>query len=698
MGSEAGVPMGLKFRVNLTGFFLVAFITLTISGLAAWTIDNLALSLNHRLLTKELDEYRVKITDAADVLEENGLAGVGEYVQRAKADLLETFAARAEGMFGSLAIVTTRGEVVYPRGTQSGRGLKLSCLPEMLAGGEGEMDCSMNGERQYCRYALFPEWDWLVLVSVGADRMQQTRNQFLWRVGIVFTLASALGWWLFVRMAQGVVDPVLELSRAAADISRGNWDALPEPVSRGDEIGELSRNFVRMGQRLRGAQADLTSQADSLRSANARLEAEVVDRIRAEKELRKATSAFEGILDSMPSLVIGVDIDCRVTHWNRAARDLTGLEPQGVVGRPLHDALPRLSGLVDTVRRSMAEQSPIRMDRASFALDGELRQEDILIFPLVGETTYGAVIRLDDVTERVRLEQMMIQSEKMTSLAGLAAGMAHEINSPLAGIGGYAFNIRNRIFGDLDKNEATARECGVSLEGVREYASRRGIAQMVDGIVEAGERAARIVGNMLKFSRRSESVMTPHDMARLLDATLELLASDQDLRRGLDFRSIAITRDYQPDMPEVPCEGSEMQQVFFNLFKNGAQAMADKRYAAKAPAFTVRLCEEDGAARIEIEDNGPGMTDEVRRRIFEPFFTTKPVGQGTGLGLSVSYFIVTRQHGGSMDVRSAPGEGTTFIIHLPLGRDAADGRHCDGLTGASRTAAGRTSSFQDTKC
>ncbi len=665
--------MGLKFRVNLTGFILVAFITLTVSGLAVWTIDRLSLSLNHRLLTKELDEYGGKIAEAVAVLRENGLSGVREYVDRAKADLVADFARRADGMFGALTIVSTGGEVVYHKGAGSGRALELACLPGMVAAGEGEMDCVMGDELRFCRYALFPEWDWVVLVSVSAEEMLQTRNQFLWRVAIVFSLASVLGWWLFVRMSQGVIDPVLKLSAAAADIGRGSWETLPEPLARADEIGELSRNFVLMGGKLREAQADLTSQADCLRRANTRLEAEVAERVRAEKDLRKVTAAFEGILDSMPSLVIGVNIDCRIAHWNRAARDLSGMEPESVIGQPLHEAVPRLSGLVDIVQRSMAEGSPARLDRVTYSRGGEQRQEDILIFPLVSETTYGAVIRLDDVTERVRLEEMMIQSEKMNSLGGLAAGMAHEINSPLAGIGANAFNIKNRIFGDLEKNEAAARECGVSLAGVRAYATKREIPKMTDFIAEAGERASKIVANMLKFSRSAESALAPQDMARLLDATLELLAGDYDVRKWLDFGSVRIVREFQEDMPQVVSEGSEMQQVFFNLFKNGVQAMASKEYSEGGPCFVVRLREDEGTARIEIEDNGPGLPEEIRRRAFEPFFTTKPVGQGTGLGLSVSYFIVTRQHGGTMEVQSAPGEGTKFIIRLPMSADAARG-------------------------
>lgn len=661
--------MGLKFRVNLAGFFVAACIALTISGLAVWTIDHLTLSLNQRLLSLELDECRTKVAESAQVLKEIGLSGVAAYVDRAKSDLLAAFASRADSLFGRLDIVTSRGVTVMSGEQGDGRKLEIPCLGRMAAGGGGELDCPVNGAVRVGRYAYITEWDWVLLVSVSAEEMQRTRNQFLGRVGVVFVLVSLLGWWLFVRMARGVVNPVLALSKAASDIRRGNWDSLPEPLDREDEIGGLSRNFAAMATRLRSAQSDLITQADSLRQANARLEAEIEERIRAERDLRKATSAIAGILDSMPSLVIGVDADCSITHWNKSARILTGLEPERVVGRPLHEAMPRLSGLEDTVRRSIAGQVPARIDRASYIWNGELRQEDILVFPLVGETAYGAVIRLDDVTERVRLEQMMIHSEKMTSLGGLAAGMAHEINSPLAGIGTSAFNIKNRIYGDLRKNVSAARECGVSLEGVRAYATMREIPKIVDSITQAGERAARIVRNMLKFSRNAESVFTAHDMAQLLDSTLELVASDYELKKTTRLGSLSVVRDYQDAMPRVRCEGSEMQQVFFNLFKNAIQAMASKEYSQGDQVLTVRLREEGEFARIEVGDNGPGMGNEVLRRIFEPFFTTKPEGQGTGLGLSVSYFIVTRQHGGTMEVQSLPGRGTTFTILLPLRRD-----------------------------
>jgi signal transduction histidine kinase len=120
----------------------------------------------------------------------------------------------------------------------------------------------------------------------------------------------------------------------------------------------------------------------------------------------------------------------------------------------------------------------------------------------------------------------------------------------------------------------------------------------------------------------------------------------------------------------VPCEGSKLQQVFLNILKNGAEAMAGGTDPVPAPTFTLRVRGEGAWACVEIADNGPGMPEKIRRRIFEPFFTTKPVGKGTGLGLSVSYFIITENHGGKMDAVSTPGKGARFVIRLPKAGNA----------------------------
>lgn len=399
----------------------------------------------------------------------------------------------------------------------------------------------------------------------------------------------------------------------------------------------------------------------------------IADLKKAEVELAKTRNYLSNIIDSMPSMVVGVDTECNVTQWNMEAERITNIAPQDAIGRPLHSVLPFLSREVERVRESIRTRTTCSDLLQVRSASGEVQHENVTIYPLIANGVDGAVVRVDDVTDRVNLEQIMVQSEKMMSVGGLAAGMAHEINNPLAAILGYTQNIKKRVFGGLKKNHAVAEECGVSLENVQEYLKHREIPRMLDGIHESGARAANIVANMLSFSRKTEKELKRHDLALLLDATLELAANDYNLKKYYDFRKIKIIREYDEASLPVHCDGNEIQQVFFNLLKNGAEAMMDKDYEDVPPTITCRVKQVGGMAVVEIEDNGPGMDDAVRKRIFEPFYTTKEVGKGTGLGLSVSYFIITDQHKGCMEVESAIGEWTRFSIKLPIDLEENNG-------------------------
>jgi signal transduction histidine kinase len=156
------------------------------------------------------------------------------------------------------------------------------------------------------------------------------------------------------------------------------------------------------------------------------------------------------------------------------------------------------------------------------------------------------------------------------------------------------------------------------------------------------------------------------DLSGLLDKAVELAAHDYDLKKKFDFRHIRIERRYDPDMPQVPCAATEIEQVVLNLLRNAAQAMRESERSVPSPCIILHLSKEPDFAVIKIADNGPGMDEARIKRIFEPFYTTKEVGVGTGLGLSVSYFIITSNHGGAMTAESTPGEGASFIIRLPL--------------------------------
>ena len=290
------------------------------------------------------------------------------------------------------------------------------------------------------------------------------------------------------------------------------------------------------------------------------------------------------------------------------------------------------------------------------------------------------MIIYNDITERKQVEkerqilqEQLNQAQKMESIGGLAAGMAHEINNPLAGIMQNVSVMKSRLGKiDMPANVKAARELGLSMEDIRSFMEKRDIFQMIDAIHDSGSRAAEIVNGMLSFARKSNAEFSSHPPDQLMDEILELAATDYDLKKQYDFKSIQIIRHYEENLPLVPCEGPKIQQVLLNILRNGAQAM--QTIKTKAPRFIVRICSEKtaGMVRIEIEDNGPGMDTETRSKIFEPFFTTKPVGTGTGLGLSVSYFIVTETHKGKIEVRSEPGKGTNFIIRLPIERKIQD--------------------------
>ncbi|MFV0422704.1 ATP-binding protein [Oleidesulfovibrio sp.] len=393
---------------------------------------------------------------------------------------------------------------------------------------------------------------------------------------------------------------------------------------------------------------------------------DITDRKESERELLSTKNRLDNILNSMPSLIVGVSDIGTILQWNHTAEEETGISTGRAVGTAFEDTLPAFSFMMDKVHQSLNSGETISLERRSIILGERNRMFDIIIYPVTERGEKSAVIRIDDVTDRIRIEEMMVQTEKMMSVGGLAAGMAHEINNPLGGILQGSQNIIRRVSPNIKANHAAAEEVGCSLDNIREYMDKRGIMRFIDGIQESGNRAAKIVSNMLEFSRRSESRRQMADMHALIDKTVELAANDYDLKKKYDFRHIELVRDYAPELPPISCTPTEIEQVLLNLLKNSAQAMPNRpKNSTEPPRITLRTRLQGDKVRIEISDNGPGMDEETRKRVFEPFFTTKSVGEGTGLGLSVSYFIITSNHGGTFTVHSEPGKGASFVILLP---------------------------------
>ncbi len=398
----------------------------------------------------------------------------------------------------------------------------------------------------------------------------------------------------------------------------------------------------------------------------------VEDRIEKEQALRRAMletinlqNLLKNITDSMPSSLIAIDHDMKVIHWNRNIEKNTGIDAQNAEGQILENIFELSQKETALINETLRSGKPCNHTRVTQKTASKKQFEDMIIYPLITNHITGAVIRIDDTTEKVRIEEMMIQSEKMISVGGLAAGMAHEINNPLSGILGNIGVVKNRLLNDLPVNVKAAEQLDTRFENIKNYAEQRGLPQLIENIRQAGSRAAKIVSDMLGFSRMSSSNFMACSLIEIMDKTIDLASTSYDLKKKFDFKQIKIVRQYPPDMPQVVCESSKLQQVFLNILSNGAHAMADNDETCP-PQFTITLCIDEDHAVISMADNGPGIPKEVSKRIFEPFFTTKEVGIGTGLGLSVSYFIITDHHKGTLEVESEMGKGTQFIIRIPL--------------------------------
>ncbi|MDR3581357.1 MAG: PAS domain S-box protein [Oryzomonas sp.] len=272
---------------------------------------------------------------------------------------------------------------------------------------------------------------------------------------------------------------------------------------------------------------------------------------------------------------------------------------------------------------------------------------------------------VDDITERQQMQEIMVQAEKMAMIAGLAAGMAHEINNPLGIIVQNLQVLEQRFSPRYSRNIEVAEQVGLDFGLLLKYLERQEIFDFINGMKDAGKRASKVMTNTLQFSRKSgeghQSVFLP----AVCDQALEMTENDYDLKKRYDFKAITIFREYADDLPQISVNISEIVQVLINLLKNAAQALSEGSIDRK-PLIRISARRHNGMVELKISDNGPGMPEEIRRRVFEPFFTTKEVGVGTGLGLAVSYTIITNNHGGSIDVDSSPGNGTCFTIQLPI--------------------------------
>lgn len=426
------------------------------------------------------------------------------------------------------------------------------------------------------------------------------------------------------------------------------WHFVPCAL-RGDTVAWIAMGSTSRGRLLSRedlALVEALAPPFAIALENARLYASL--QARAE-EYERLKDYNENIVESLAVGILVLDRTQRVMSWNAQLELATHISRDVATGRPLRDLLP--ASLVDEIVHCSEDGgsgqvlkfrlSPGDFPREFRPADARQAAERILnlaVAPLIGKDfrTIGRLVILDDVTERVSLEEQMVHADRLSAAGVLAAGVAHEVNTPLAVISSYA----QLLAGRFDKGTDEAR--------------------MLERVTEQTFRASEIVNSLLDFSRTSSPEMGPCDLHRTIRDTLDLIAPQ--LRRA----SIAVETDFGC-RGEVWGDRGRLQQVFLNLFLNARDAMpggGTLSVSTRAPSSR-----EHEPVEVRISDDGPGMESAVRRRIFDPFYTTKDAGGGHGLGLAVTYGIV-REHSGSISVASAPEEGTTFTLVLPPARQA----------------------------
>ena len=388
----------------------------------------------------------------------------------------------------------------------------------------------------------------------------------------------------------------------------------------------------------------------------------------AQEALRQSEEMFSRLFHLSPDIITLARFDDgRLLEVNEAFTSSTGFRREDALGRSTLDI-----GLfaVPERRRDFVEILAKHGQVDNFEFDMRHRDGHILhvsvsarVVPVADTPCILAISR--DITHLRAMQETMVQSEKMLSLGGIAAGIAHEINNPLGIVLQAVQTIALRVRPDFPRNTEAAAKIGVDLDQVDRYLRERKVDVFIRDIQGAAVRAAEIIRHMLDFSRRSESRRSVCSMPTIIDNALRLASSDYDLKKNYDFKSIEIVKDIPDDLPPCECTETEIEQVLLNLLRNAAQAMSETGQPKDAPRITLRARALEGGLRIDIADNGPGIPPEHRKRIFEPFFTTKSSGAGTGLGLSVSYFIITKGHGGRMSVACPPEGGTVFTVELP---------------------------------
>ena len=415
---------------------------------------------------------------------------------------------------------------------------------------------------------------------------------------------------------------------------------------------ELEEIRAQLEDRVKERTATLDNANSLLQQSNLALEEEITEHRDTSKKLRLSESYITSILRSMPLMLIGLNKAGEITQWNSRAEEISSLPADKVLGKNLWQAYPTIAVTPEQIKQAQDEDKTLTV---KYSQRGQYHF-DITIYPLHDQLETGVVIMVDDVTQRVQSENMLVQRDKMSSMGEMASVMAHDINIPL-----------QAIVKDLQI---------VRQDLTEEHIDPVGINELLDSALIRGRQAASVIDNLVRFSDAGAGEKQLANIIEVMDHSVELAADVLSVTKGLRFKDVLINHNYADDLPQLRCHVPELQQVFLSLFRYSCYALGKVEDPEHTPSINIEISEFYEAIWVRIQHNGLGMTTEEQQLVFEPFFANSHAAEdsdaqsdqqsGAGERLSFAQFIIAEQHQGQIAVTSDINIGTTFHIQLPL--------------------------------
>ncbi len=408
--------------------------------------------------------------------------------------------------------------------------------------------------------------------------------------------------------------------------------------------GSLEQIRQDLERRVEERTATLNESNRLLIESNDNLEGEVSRHLSTAELLQASEFYIKDVLKSMPLMLVGLDKNFQITQWNSYAEKVSGITTDTALGKDLWKVYP-----IITVNRAQIQQA---LDsNESVTIEHSQRgmyHFDITIYPLQEGSDEGVVILIDDVSKKVMAENMLIHNDKMSSMSELASSMAHDINIPLKSI----------LF-DLESFQ------GLMVEG---EAGTDEAKALLEDAMEKGRSVSSIINNLLIFARGNNDEKQMASVPELMEHAIELAGGMLSISNEHSFKDVVVEREYEDNLPQIPCYVTELQYVFISLFRHACHAMGQSVDEGLEPKIRVTVSECYDALWIKVQHNGVGLSNEEQMDLFEPFF-----GNAQNLNeydasnrLSFAYFIVTEQHQGDMAVTSDKQVGSTFHIQIRL--------------------------------